>query len=205
MTRTGRGRHLTIALGHPLVDEYLEFVKARGRTNTWLAVAYDLKVFFSVILKDPRDVTTADVFTFIKVQREPRHHGKVIRIDDGEKGLAARTVKRRLCSLSGFYAYLASRGDAEISRNPVPRGLAARRPTTSRGRGGVPLIRTPRTLPRVLTPQEVLSLLGALRTHRDRTMVLAMLLGGLRRSEVLDLHWTTSRPRSIASSSTRNT
>ena len=187
MTRTDHRGQPTIALGHPLVDDYLEFVKARGRTNTWLAVAYDLKVFFSVVAKDPRDVTTADVFAFIRAQRESRHDGKVIRLDDGEKGLAARTVKRRLCSVSGFYAYLVSLGDAEISRNPVPRGLAARRPTTSRGRGGVPLIRTPRTLPRVLTPPEVVSLLAALRTHRDRTMALAMLLGGLRRSEVLDL------------------
>ncbi|MGH2703191.1 MAG: hypothetical protein ACRDJ2_15625 [Actinomycetota bacterium] len=32
-----------IVLGHPLVDDYLRFVAARGRTNTWLAVAYDLK------------------------------------------------------------------------------------------------------------------------------------------------------------------
>jgi integrase len=52
---------------------------------------------------------------------------------------------------------------------------------------GVPLLRTPRTLPRVLSPSEVDALLAALRTHRDRAMVLAMLLGGLRRCEVLGL------------------
>jgi site-specific recombinase XerD len=51
----------------------------------------------------------------------------------------------------------------------------------------VRLVRTPRTLPRVLSPVEVDALLGALRTHRDRAMVLAMLLGGLRRCEVLGL------------------
>lgn len=187
MTRTDRHEGLTISLGHPLVDDYLEFVKARARTNTWLAVGFDLKVFFSIISKDPRDVSTADVFEFIKVQREPRHHGNVIRLDDGEKGLAARTVKRRLCSVSGLYGFLVARGDAGIPRNPVPRGLAARRPTSSRGRGDVPLIRTPRTLPRVLTPKEVTAFLAALRTHRDRAMVTAMLFGGLRRGEVLDL------------------
>jgi integrase len=38
-----------------------------------------------------------------------------------------------------------------------------------------------------LAPAEVDALLGALRTHRDRAMVLAMLLGGLRRCEVLGL------------------
>jgi integrase/recombinase XerD len=39
----------------------------------------------------------------------------------------------------------------------------------------------------VLSPAEVDGLLRALRTHRDRAMVLAMLLGGLRRREVLGL------------------
>ena len=48
-------------------------------------------------------------------------------------------------------------------------------------------MRVPTTLPKILSPGEVDRLLGALRTHRDRTMVLAMLLGGLRRCEVLGL------------------
>jgi hypothetical protein len=51
---------VSITLGHPLVDGYLEFVGARGARNTWLAVAYDLKVFFEVIAKEPAEVTTAD-------------------------------------------------------------------------------------------------------------------------------------------------
>jgi len=39
----------------------------------------------------------------------------------------------------------------------------------------------------VLSPAEVDALLGALRTRRDRAMVLAMLLGGLRRCGVLGM------------------
>lgn len=74
-----------------------------------------------------------------------------------------------------------------VSRNPVPTSLAARRPGARRGKGGMPLIRTPRTLPRVLVPSEVDALRAALRTHRDRAMVEAVLLGGLRRCEVLGL------------------
>ena len=46
---------------------------------------------------------------------------------------------------------------------------------------------SPRTLPRILTPAEVDALTAALRTHRDRAMVAAMVLGGLRRCEVLGL------------------
>ena len=51
----------------------------------------------------------------------------------------------------------------------------------------MPLVRVPRTLPKILVPGEVDDLVGALRTHRDRAMVFAMLLGGLRRCEVLGL------------------
>jgi integrase/recombinase XerD len=67
----------------------------------------------------------------------------------------------------------------------VPRGLQTRR-TSGRART-VPLVPVPRTLPKILAPVEVDALLAALRTARDRAMVLAMLLGGLRRCEVLGL------------------
>ena len=49
------------------------------------------------------------------------------------------------------------------------------------------MVRGTRTIPRILTPAEVDALTGALRTHRDRAMVAAMVLGGLRRCEVLGL------------------
>jgi site-specific recombinase XerD len=42
-------------------------------------------------------------------------------------------------------------------------------------------------LPRILTPGEVDALTESLRTHRDRAMVAAMVLGRLRRCEVLGL------------------
>lgn len=42
-----------IRLGQAEVDRYLEFVAARARPNTLLAVGFDLKVFFSTISKDP--------------------------------------------------------------------------------------------------------------------------------------------------------
>jgi integrase/recombinase XerD len=183
LERSMEGSELrSIRLGHPLVDDYLEFVGARGAMNTWLATAYDLKVFFEVVAKEPAGVTAADVFAFLAQQRAPRRGERVVRIEDGEPGLAARTIARRLSSVSGLFAYLLARGDAGVASNPVPRGLAGRRPGR-RGRGGVRLVRTPRTLPRVLSPSAVDALLGALRTRRDRAMV----LGGLRRCEVLGL------------------
>ncbi|MBO0819344.1 MAG: tyrosine-type recombinase/integrase [Nocardiopsaceae bacterium] len=79
-----------------------------------------------------------------------------------------------------------------MSANPVPRGLPARRERQRPGQG-VPLVRTPRTLPRILEPGEVDALTAALRTHRDRAMVAAMVLGGLRRCEVLGLRLSELR------------
>ncbi|HEX7196787.1 MAG TPA: tyrosine-type recombinase/integrase [Candidatus Limnocylindria bacterium] len=194
LVRTPRpGGGELIRLGHPLLDSYLELVTARARWNTVLASAFDLKVFFSVIDKDPVDVDTADVLAFIKAQREPRHGATVVRIEDGESGLSARTIKRRLATVAGLYEYLIIRADTTVSRNPVPRGLAMRRPG-QRAVRSVPLIRTPRTLPRVIDPVEVDAFIAALRSRRDRAMVEAMLLGGLRRCEVLGLRLGDVRP-----------
>ena len=38
-----------VSLGHRLIDEYLELVRARARRNTLLAAAYDLKIFFETV------------------------------------------------------------------------------------------------------------------------------------------------------------
>jgi len=182
MRRVMDGHELrSITLGHPLVDAYLEFVGARGAVNTWLATAYDLKVFFEVVGKEPAEVGSADVFAFVAEQRTPRQEN-VVRIEDGEAGLSARTIARRLSSIAGLFEYLLVRGDAGVDRNPVPRGLAGRRVGQR-----VRMVRRPRTLPRILSPIDVGKLLAALRTQRDRAIVLAMLLAALRRCEVLGL------------------
>jgi integrase len=99
--------------------------------------------------------------------------------------LAARTIRRRLAVMSSLFNYLVMCG--EMAANPVPRGMASRRTGAGGQPVGSPLIRTPRTLPRVLDPGDVILLLGAVRRWRDRAMVEAMLLGGLRRCEVLGL------------------
>ena len=66
LIRHHRGTELAaITLGHPLLDEYLAFVAARARTNTWLAVASDLKIFFDLVAKEPTQVTAADLCAFL--------------------------------------------------------------------------------------------------------------------------------------------
>ena len=98
---------------------------------------------------------------------------------DGEgepAGVSSATVRRCLSVVSGFFAFLQARGD--VAADPVPLGLADP-PVVSRPRQGVPLVRVTRRLPRILSPAEVDALTAALRTHRDRAMVAAMVLGGL--------------------------
>jgi len=73
--------------------------------------------------------------------------------------------------------YLQSFGLLKLGANYIREGELA------------PLVRVPRTLPTILSPAEADQLVGALRTHRDRAMVAAMLFGGLRRCEVLGLRF----------------
>jgi site-specific recombinase XerD len=177
----------SVRVGVRLVDQYLEFLSGRCRPNTVVAAAYDLKVFLSVVGTAPTKVSTADVLAFVTAQRTGRvGNGRLLQAIDprGVGGVSIATVRRRLSVVSGFYAFLQARGD--IVANPVPRGLPTRRERL-RPRQGVPLVRAEHRLPRILSPVEVDALTAALRTHRDRAMVAAMVLGGLRRCEVLGL------------------
>jgi len=176
------GGGVVVRLGVPLLDEYLEFVAGRCRPNTVLAVAYDLKVFFTGVAKPPRRVRPVDVLGFMTAQRTGGD-GR-LQVAGAGAGVSARTLRRRLSSVSGLYGFLHARGDVAV--NPVPRGLPTRRERQRPGQG-VPLVRAPRTLPQILAPAEVDALTAALRRYRDRAMVAAMVLGGLRRCEVLGL------------------
>jgi len=185
LSRSASGE-VSVRVGHELVDEYLHFLAGRARPNSLVAAGSDLRIFFAWSRREPSDVTAKDVIAFVSAQRAPRATKKIVRISDGSSGLSSRTVARRLSSISGLYAYLLARGDCGVVTNPVPRGLATRRARRNGGRG-VPLVRTPRLLPRILEPGEVDRLMAALRTTRDRAMVEAMVFGGLRRCEVLAL------------------
>ncbi len=182
----GEGVGEVDVVGDRLVDEFLGFAASRARPNTVRAYAHDLKTFFGVVGKDPVEVRAKDVLGFITAQQKPRAGAEnVARISDGGAGLSSATVRRRLAAVSAFYGYLIARGDVGVETNPVPRGLPTRR--RRRDGRGQPLVRGVRRLPRILEPEEVVALMASLRTERDRAMVQAMVLGGLRRCEVLGL------------------
>ena len=109
---------------------------------------------------------------------------------------AASTVNRRVAAVRAFFEYLVMTG--ALAGNPVPvapawSGTASggSRPARSSGAGasagGGRLVRQPRRLPESLPASEVDAFVSSLRTHRDRAMALAMLLGGLRSAEVRGL------------------
>lgn len=156
-SRDAAGRHV-VRLGVLLLDEYLEFLAGRCRPNTVLAVAYDLKVFFTVVGKPPRRVRTVDVLAFMTAQRTGGQARLHVAGEDAAGGVSARTLRRRLSSVSGLYGFLHARGDVTV--NPVPRGLPTRRERQRPGQG-VPLARVARTLPRILDPAKVDALTGA--------------------------------------------
>src|SRR6202043_106483 len=99
---------LVVRLGVRLLDEYLAFLAGRCRPNTVLAVAYDLKVFFTVVGKAPRQVRAVDVLAFMTEQRTGGE-GR-LQVAAGGGGVSARTLRRRLSSVSGLYGFLQARG-----------------------------------------------------------------------------------------------
>ena len=100
---------VVVRLGVRLLDEYLEFLAGRCRPNTVLAVAYDLKVFFTVVGKPPRRVRAADVLAFMTAQRTGAE-GRLQAAGPGATGVSAWTLRRRLSSGSGLYGVLGRPG-----------------------------------------------------------------------------------------------
>jgi integrase/recombinase XerD len=86
---------MVVRFGVALLDAYLEFLTVRSRPNTVVAVAYDLKVFFTVVGKAPGRVVAADVLAFVTAQYA-RGPPRPLQAADGSGGVSARTVRRRL-------------------------------------------------------------------------------------------------------------
>ena len=108
--RPREGGGIRYSLGHELVDAFLDSRGADPAPNTVRAYAHDLKVFFSVIGKDPVEVTPADVMAFVSAQHRPRPGAEnVVHLRDAGSGLSAATVMRRLAAVSAFYGYLLTR------------------------------------------------------------------------------------------------
>ncbi|ORX15744.1 integrase [Mycobacterium xenopi] len=134
------------------------------------------------------------VFDWIDWQGVRRSGGRAKA--DGSCTAAASTVNRRVAAVRAFFEYLVMTG--RRANNPVPsprRGQGLRRQQSGllghlgpgRARAGGRLVRQPHLLPESLPANDIEAFIATLGTHRDRAMVLAMLLGGLRSAEVRGL------------------
>ena len=185
-----------------LVNDYLGYLGDRRYSPaTVRAYAYDLLAFVRWLVDEgvALEAVTTDVLLRLlaacRTARLPGQADNVFSIRDGRNvGYAPATVNRRLAAISGLFTFRTMRDPTAPS--PIPRGKEAR--VASKGeRGGLlghlarPAPRSglrerePRRLPRGLDREQVLALLGSLRTWRDRAIATLMLLSGLRSCEVL--------------------
>lgn len=184
-----------------LVNRFLAHLGTRNFSPaTRRAYAYDLLNFLRFLggrgLVLPAVVPT-DLFDYLDWQGQPRRAAPgatVVRLTD-RRGAPPATMNRRIAAVRGLFEFAVVCGECERSPVPAARrsgGLRARRGLLGHLRSRHPreggrLVRAERRLPDVLALPEVEAFLADLCTHRDRAMVLAMLLGGLRAAEVRGL------------------
>lgn len=142
------------------------------------------------------DVVPTDLFGYLDWQGEARagNRSKVVSLTERRRPAPA-TMNRRIAAVRGLFEYAVIAGVRADSPVPAARrssGLRARRGLLGhlgpgRPRGGGRLVRAPRRLRESLEPDDVGAFLSDLDTHRDRSMALAMVLGGLRAGEVRSL------------------
>ena len=184
--------------GRDPANAFLAHLAGRGFSlATVRAYAFDVANLARFLTE--RDLTLSAVeaplvFDWIDWQgvRPADHSGTT----DRSGSAAASTVNRRVAAVRALFEYLVMTGLR--ADNPVPsprRGQGLRRSErgllghlgAGRARAGGRLVRQPRLLPESLPASDIDAFVATLGTHRDRAMVLAMLLGGLRSAEVRGL------------------
>lgn len=189
-----------------LVDQYLGHLLDRNYSPaTVRAYGYDLLAFCRWLSEQDlvlEQVTTDTLLGFLRACREAKVAGRpgpnVVSLD-GQRldRYAATTINRRLAAVSGLFTFTGLR-DPE-AKNPVPKGrdgrwqgagertgLLAHTRRRRKPRSALRL-REPRRLPVALSATEAATLVGSLRTWRDRAIAGLMLWCGLRSMEVLGL------------------
>jgi integrase/recombinase XerC len=185
-----------------VANRFLTHLQARGfAAGTVRGYAYDLLNFFRFLSERRLELTgvvPTDLFDWLEWQATSPEHpsGKVVRLTQA-RGVAPATMNRRVAAVRGLFEFAVITGLRADSPVPAARrstGLRARprgllghvKPRSPRADGGR-LVRQPQRLPDSLELDDVNAFLVDLDLHRDRAMVLVMLLGGLRAAEVRGL------------------
>ncbi len=198
----GDGAFATVALA----NEYLDYLADRNYSpQSVRAYGYGLLAFCRWLDGEGLDldgVTTDVLLRFLAACRTAAVPGRpgpnVVGLDGRRTDtLAPATVNHRLAAVSGLFAFRGLRD--RDAPNPVPRGREARRPSAGERAGllahvarrrqprSALRVREPQRLPRSLDPDELVALVGSLRSLRDRAIFGLMVFSGLRSGEVLAL------------------
>lgn len=186
--------------GTEAANAFLGHLEARAfAPATVRAYTYDLLNFARFATErrlDLADLVATDVFDWIDWQRPPRSRTGTVVAFGTRDGAAPASVNRRVAALRAFFEHQVIAGARVSNPVPAPRRGAGLRPKArgplghlgpGRTRSGGRLVREVWRLPESLDPVDVGIFLADLRTHRDRAVVLAMVLGGLRAGEVRSL------------------
>jgi integrase/recombinase XerC len=140
-------------------------------------------------------VSAMDVFDFLDWLSTPKRSGNVVALR-ANRGVATSTMNQRIAAVRGLFEFAVIAGvrsDCPVPSARRSSGARAKRRgllgqvSSGRTRTGGRLVREPARLPESLDAAEVGEFFGDLLTYRDRAIVLAMLLGGLRAGEVRSL------------------
>ncbi|HVB50142.1 MAG TPA: tyrosine-type recombinase/integrase [Acidimicrobiales bacterium] len=189
-----------------LVNEYLSYLSDRNYSPQTVRVyGFSLLAFCRWLTSEnvELDAVNTDVLLrYLAACRQATVRGRpgpnVVRLDGRRAdGYAATTLNLRLAAISGLFEFRLMRDPGAI--NPVPKGKEARRLSSGERNGllahvsrrpkyrSALRLREPQRLPRALERDEVVALVGSLRTWRDRAIAGLMVYCGLRSAEVLAL------------------
>lgn len=182
-------------------NRFLAHLAARAFSPATIrAYAFDLLNFARFCLERDiglDDAVPTDIFEWVEWQGAGRRpaKGNVVKLTQ-HAGAAPGTVNRRVAAVRALFEHQVMLGARDDNPVPVPRRGQALRPKVrgmlghlgpGRPRSGGRLVRERKRLPEAIDPGEVAEFVADLRTHRDRAIALAMVLGGLRASEVRTL------------------
>lgn len=184
------------------VERYLAYLTGIERSpNTVKAYAHDLKDWFEFLVDrglDWRSVTLEDVGGFVAWLRAPAEarDERVAVLPSVAPVCSESTVNRKLSALGSFYTH-AARDGVDVARSlsswqvggarggwkPFLHHISKSMPQRRR----MVVLKAPKKLPRVLTPEQVQALLNGCEHLRDRLLLVILYDTGMRIGEALGL------------------
>jgi site-specific recombinase XerD len=186
--------------GVDAVNAFLGHLQARAFSPATVRAYAFVLLCFGRFCLDRRlalaDVAPVDLFSWVDSQMNPARTGAQRVVPLGRRGAAPASVNRRVAAVRSFFEHLVLCEARATNPVPVPRRSSGLRPKArgmlghlgpGRRRGAGRLVRQAQRLPEAVDPDDVAAFVADLGTHRDRAIVLLMVLGGLRCAEVRHL------------------